>query len=168
MEDYKYLIYIIGFILYSLFRAFGKKKKPVTRSKPNSGNDAGDSRPKTFEDILAELTGQKPVEEEEVVFDPIEQPLTTDIEERPLNQQISQEEYENADETLKELYKKGEKLKTLNELVDINEVQTVSKFANYEQKSTENEFTAEIKKDFSNPTSVKKAFVYSEIFNRKF
>lgn len=164
MEDYKFLIYIVGFILYSLFKAFNKKNKPVTRKKRPSSNQDEQSSPKTFEEILAELSG----ENKEAGQSVLEETDRIETEERPLDQKISRAEYENADSTLKELYEKGEKLKTLNELVDIEKMETKSRFSAYNQLSSDNSLAAEIREDFENPDTVKKAFIYSEIFNRKY
>jgi len=164
MEDYKFLIYIVGFILYSLYKAFNKKNKPVTRKKRPSTNQQEESSPKTFEEILVELGG----ENKEAGTDVLEETGRIETEERPLKQKVSKEEYENADSTLKELYEKGEKLKTLNELVDIEKLETKSRFSAYSQEKAENSLAAEIREDFENPDTVKKAFIYSEIFNRKY
>ncbi len=175
MEDYKFLIYIALSILYFLFKGIGKKKKPVIRKKTNTADSTTHEKPKSFEEILAELTGQKREEElqeledaEEVPYEPYKSPLNTEVEERPLNQTVSDEEYENADSTLKELYRKGEKLKTIDELVDIKETEITSAIAADSSRNKTNNLASEIRNDFDNPDTVKKAFIYSEIFNRKY
>jgi hypothetical protein len=181
MDDYKILIYVVLSILYFLFKGRGKKKKPVTRKKEQSQSaeqNSGEKRkPKSFEELLAELSGQDQskeenteYEEEEILTESKEiKPLSEQVKERPINQQVSQEDYENADETLKELYKKGEKLKSIDELVDINEVSAQSdRFKEFEQAENENQFAKEIREGLSNPDSAKKAIVYAEIFNRKY
>ncbi|WP_296621590.1 hypothetical protein [Marivirga sp.] len=179
MEDYKILIYIVLSILYFLFKGRGKKKKPVTRKKaePQSSeqNSGEKRRPKSFEELLAELSGENPSkepyqDEDEILGEGDEiKPLSDKVDERPLNQEVSQEEYENADETLKELYKKGEKLKSIDELVDIEEVTTQSnRFKEFDETVDENSFAREIREGLSDPESAKKAIVYAEIFNRKY
>jgi hypothetical protein len=180
MEDYKILIYIVLSILYFLFKGRGKKKKPVTRknTQPQSTdqNSGEKRRPKSFEELLAELSGENQPKEsgfeddEEILQDGDEiKPLSERVDERPINQKVSQREYENADDTLKELYKKGEKLKSIDELVDIEEVTTQSnRFKEFEDENDENQFAREIREGLSDPASAKKAIVYAEIFNRKY
>ncbi|WKK83777.2 hypothetical protein QYS48_16030 [Marivirga arenosa] len=178
MDDYKILIYIVLSILYFLFKGKGKKEKPVTRKevqKSPSSDQAKENRPKTFEEILAELSGhnqeeQSTNEEETILRDGDEiKPLSDQVEERPMDQEVSAEDYRNADETLKELYKKGEKLKSIDELVDIEEVEIRSnRFAEFEDKSDDNNFAREIREGLSDPESAKKAIVYAEILNRKY
>jgi hypothetical protein len=181
MEDYKILIYIVLSILYFLFKGRGKKKKPVTRkeeaSQSNEKKSEGKRRPKSFEEILAELSGENQQQnsesqnsESEILTDSKEiKPLSEQVDERPMNQEISQEDYENADDTLKELYKKGERLKSIDELVDIEEVSTQSnRFTEFDDQKTENHFAQEIRDGLSDPESAKKAIVYAEIFNRKY
>ncbi|WKV11965.1 hypothetical protein [Marivirga harenae] len=182
MEDYKILIYIVLSILYFLFKGRGKKKKPVTRKRTDAQEADQSSnekrRPKSFEELLAELSGesQEPEErskrskDDEILTDSENiKPLSDQVEERPMHQEISQEDFENADETLKELYKKGEKLKSIDELVDIEEVSTQSdRFRGFEVEKGENLFAKEIREGLSDPESAKKAIVYAEILNRKY
>jgi|TARA_R100000789_G_C2984667_1_gene144465 hypothetical protein len=177
MEDYKILIYIVLSILYFLFKGRGKKKKPVTRKEADS-QQAEQSpnekrRPKSFEELLAELSGEsqgKGEEDEEILRESEEiKSISEQVDERPMHQEVSREEYENADETLKELYKKGEKLKSIDELVDIEKVTTQSnRFKEFEDDSNENQFAQEIREGLSDPESAKKAIVYAEILNRKY
>ncbi|ADR20085.1 hypothetical protein MATR_23050 [Marivirga tractuosa] len=180
MEDYKILIYIVLSILYFLFKGRGKKKKPVTRKKADSQQAEQSSnqkkRPKSFEELLAELSGENLEKEEETqsgdeILRESEEikSLSEQVDERPMHQQVSQEDYENADETLKELYKKGEKLKSIDELVNIDKVSTQSnRFKEFEDQSNENQFAQEIREGLSDPESAKKAIVYAEILNRKY
>ncbi|SMG08669.1 hypothetical protein SAMN05661096_00149 [Marivirga sericea] len=181
MEDYKILIYIVLSILYFLFKGRGKKKKPDTRKKEESQSteqtSEGKRRPKSFEELLAELSGenqQRSIESQnesgEILTDSEDiRPLSEQVDERPINQEVSQKDYENADETLKELYKKGEKLKSIDELVDIEEVSTQSnRFREFDDKKSENLFAKEIREGLSDPESAKKAIVYAEILNRKY
>jgi len=183
MEDYKILIYIVLSILYFLFKGRGKKKKPVTRRKTQpqqaEQDSSGKNKPKSFEELLAELSGENQRKEGEAsqsrgegeILSESEEikPLSEQVEERPIHQEVSREEYENADETLKELYKKGEKLKSIDELVDIEEVSAKSdRFREFEQENEENIFAKEIREGLTNPDGAKKAIVYAEIFNRKY
>ncbi len=181
MEDYKILIYIVLSILYFLFKGRGKKKKAVTRQKEEAQtrdqNKDQKRRPKSFEELLAELSGENQdksdtseYEDDEILTDKKDiKPLSEQVDERPMHQQVSKEEFENADETLKELYKKGERLKSIDELVDINEVATQSnRFKEFDHEAEDNQFAREIRDGLSDPESAKKAIVYAEILNRKY
>lgn len=181
MEDYKILIYIVLSILYFLFKARGKKKKPVTRknTQPQSADQTTEQkrRPKSFEELLAELSGENQgkeetsqYEDEEILSDKEEiKSLSEQVDERPMHQEVSQKDYENADETLKELYKKGERLKSIDQLVDIEEVSTQSnRFKEFDDNVDDNQFAREIREGLSDPESAKKAIVYAEILNRKY
>lgn len=178
MDDYKILIYIALSILYFIFKGKGKKKKPATREntqpQPTQHQSDQKRKPKTFEEILAELSGHNQEDEETEQWEHEEtysehRTLSEQVEERPLMQGIPKHDYENADETLKELYRKGERLKTIDELIDIDEItaqRTVE--TEIEDTRTENTFAKEIREGLSTPENAKKAFVYAEIFNRRY
>ena len=72
------------------------------------------------------------------------------------------------DDTLKDLYKKGEQLKSIDELVDIEKVETSSRFKSFEEEEEDNSFATDIKRSLSEPESAKKAIILSEILNRKY
>lgn len=168
MEDYKFLIYIALFIIYSLFKALNKKK-PVTRQKTQDNSEPSTSRPgKSFEDIIRELSGEAPRDQRGLEFEEAK-PLKNQVEERVLDQDVDEEDFKNADETLKELYKKGERLKSINELVDFKEVEkSTSRFEEFDEAPEENTFAREIREGLSDPNSAKKAIIYAEILNRKY
>ncbi|HET8859529.1 hypothetical protein [Marivirga sp.] len=177
MEDYKILIYLVLSILYFLFKGRGKKKKPVTRTEERPQANPEETRekrkPKSFEELLAELSGDNQSNEQTTYSDDDEisskKDFSKKVDKRPLNQEVSKEEYENADDTLKELYRKGEKLKSIDELVDIKKIETQSsRFAEFEVKNEENTFAKEIREGLSDPENAKKAIVYAEILNRKY
>lgn len=181
MEDYKILIYIVLSILYFLFKGRGKKKKPVTRKntqpKQSEQTSSEKKRPKSFEELLAELSGESQQQQEDpqnesgdILPDKEEiKPLSEQVDERPMDQEVSQKDYENADETLKELYKKGERLKSIDELVDIDKVTNESnRFKAFDDEVKDNQFAREIREGLSDPESAKKAIVYAEILNRKY
>lgn len=168
MEDYKFLIYIVLAIVYYVFKGFGNKKKPVTRRKADSDFDPQTTgKPKSFEEILRELSGEAP--QRELEFEEAK-PLSEQVEERVLDQKVDGDDYENADDTLKELYRKGERLKTIDELVDLKEVEKeeTSRFNSFALEEDDNEFAREIREGLSDPESARKAIIYAEILNRKY
>lgn len=166
MEDYKFLIYIVLAIVYYIFKGIGNKKKPVTRKKMDTDSPTT-GRPKSFEEILRELSGETP--QRELEFEEAK-PLSEQVEERVLNQKVDGDDYENADDTLKELYKKGERLKTIDELVDLKDVEKaeISRFDSFSIDEDENDFAKEIRNGLSDPESARKAIIYAEILNRKY
>ncbi len=168
MEDYKFLIYIALFIIYSLFKVLNKKK-PATRQKTQGNSESTTSRPgKSFEDIIRELSGEAPVREEEIEYQET-RPIKDQVKERVLDQHVDGEDFENADDTLKELYKKGERLKSINELVDFKEVEkSTIRFEEFDEAPEENTFAREIREGLSDANSAKKAIIYAEILNRKY
>lgn len=167
MEDYKILIYLVLSILYFLFRNKGKKKNQKPSPQSAQTNDAPQRRaPKSFEELLRELSGEN---QPETAYNETHSELKEEVDERLLDQKIEESELANSDETLKELYKKGEKLKSIDELVDFKEVEIASsRFEEFEEKAEENSFAKDIRDNLSDPESAKKAIVYAEIFNRKY
>ncbi len=166
MEDYKFIIYIVLAIAYYIFKGMGNKKKPATRQQQDTNSQAPQKPTRSFEDIIREISGEAPQREER--FDDPER-LSDQVEERVLDQQVDDEEFEKADDTLKELYKKGERLKSIDELVDIEEVESVSsRFDSFAIEEEDKSFAREIREGLSDPDSAKKAIIYAEIFNRKY
>jgi len=147
-----------------------------TQPQADDQNSKQRRKPKSFEELLAELSGENqqkdPYQEvdDEILRDREDiKPLSEQVDERPMHQKVSQRDYENADQTLKELYKKGEKLKSIDELVDIKEVSTQhSRFKEFDDEISDNHFAREIREGLSDPESAKKAIVYAEILNRKY
>ncbi len=168
MEDYKFLIYIALFIIYSIFKGL-KNKKPVIRQDAKGKTSSNSPKSgKSFEDIIRELSGEAPAKQKELEFEEA-RPLKDQVEERVLDQHVDGEDFENADETLKELYKKGERLKSINELVDFSEVEKeTSRFNEFDAEPKENTLAKEIRESLTDPESAKKAIIYAEIFNRKY
>lgn len=176
MEDYKFLIYLALSILWFLFR--NKKKKPKNqRPNPQQGREEQSSqekRPKTFEEILQELSGGSSEKSESPQPVPEKRPETSyefDQEVRSYDDQVEEGipmDNSYMDDTLKDLYKKGEQLKSIDELVDIEKVETSSRFKSFEEEEEDNSFATDIKRSLSEPESAKKAIILSEILNRKY
>lgn len=182
MDDYKIFIYIALSILYFLFKKSGKKKKKAdsTHTEPQAAQSrpSEKQRAKSFEEILAELSGTNQEREEETGRKGSEtlaekeeiRSLSEQVEERPIHQSTDPEDYENADETLKELYRKGERIKSIDELVNIDEVaaQRTEGEEEFEEAEHDDSFAHEIREGLSNSDNAKKAIIYAEIFNRKY
>ncbi len=73
MDDIGNLVYLLVFIIWFLYKIFGKGKKKTTRPLPPVDTSAPEPKPQeqssrdstsppiTFEDVLRELTGTRPV-----------------------------------------------------------------------------------------------------------
>ncbi|MBT0810476.1 hypothetical protein KIH41_04195 [Litoribacter ruber] len=177
------LIYIVLVIIYFLFTAFKKKNKPQEGEERFEGEEEGERRPASFEDMLREIRREQEQRTREV--ENREQPEEEDLYEeaaysqptpapkpKPKPQPKAQNEpanpykkyYEGGEGSLKNVEK--EPLVTLDEQVDISsdekiigEVEDVA-----EEKSAVNPYAKLLK----NPETVKDAVVLSEILNRKY
>jgi hypothetical protein len=175
------LIYIALVILYFLFTAFKKKDKPVEDER-FEGEEQGQQRPASFEDMLREIRRDQEDRikdvEESGQGDVLEKPKSyqdTFYEERtearpkpkpkpaPKAQKPHKKYYEGGEGSLKSYEKTP--LKTLDEQVDIysdekilGEVEDVA-----EEKVGSNRFAELLK----NSDTVKDAVVLSEILNRR-
>lgn len=173
MDDFSFWWYIIAAVIYFLTR--GKKKKDQTQSRPGSENNPPPSQPKSFEDLLKEITeGRqeevKPVQQEPVVID---QPIVIDQEEIDKeNRRHEGERRAFADDESRRVYEESIKMA---EGADI-EFAPDEKFreprlfkgASIEEEEEEEWSIADEIRDGLNTTEAKKAVIYSEILARKY
>ena len=111
MDDIGNLVYLLVFIIWFLYKIFGKRKKKTTRPLPPVDTRAPEPKPQeqssrdstsppiTFEDVLRELTGTRPVtvtEPEEIDETPELYPVE-DI--PPTTEETSFEVFETTAET---------------------------------------------------------------------
>lgn len=158
------IVYLIFIAFALLSRLLGKKKEP---HKPSgSGRPKGEPDPPkkhvTFEDLLREFTGEAEAEKK-----PASIP----------HDQYEEEGYENyeeqyeRDEEARELYNKSvsqaKDLKTIDELVDYDNVKTTLDM-NHEPTEEKNTLADNIRNHLKNPDEIKKAVIYSEILQRKY
>lgn len=167
MDDFNFWWYIIAAVIYFLTRA-KKKKQPNKPSRPGSENSPP-TRPKSFEELLREITEGTPSEEEEPVQEPVE------IKPRREPEPVKPKSYENegrrrafADEESKRVYEESIKMA---EGADIEFAPNENFKSNrlFRDKSEESEPSyAEELMDGFDADEAKKAIIYSEIFNRKY
>jgi len=178
------IIYIVLVILYFLFTAFKKKDKPAEDER-FEGDEAGQQRPASFEDMLREIrqeqegrrrdvegSGQGDVleqaptrqhweEEEEYVPEHKTKPKPAPAPAPAKNKH--QRYYEGSEGSLKSYEKQP--LKTLDEQVDIYSDEKI--LGEVEDVAEENVKENKYAKMLRDPQSVKDAVVLSEILNRK-
>ena len=164
MDDIGNLVYILVFIIWSLYRTFGKAGKkqsnplppfdpsadgggPVETASPSRKTREATAPPITFEEMLRELTGAPPVA----------------IEEEP-------EEYHESDDY--EEVREDTSFEVLDPIEDSGTspiLQTAGKFKEFEIRSTPTSKAAKAAvKMFKSPQGAKQAFIMKEIFDRKY
>jgi hypothetical protein len=172
MEDYKFLWYIIAAVIYFLTR--GKKKKKE-QSRPGTENaPSPQERPKSFEDLLREITeGAKEEEEEPVERKPeIVHESRYDREERERENARKSEGSQRAfaDDESRRVYEESIKMAEGADLdFKPNEHFVEPSLFKGEVEDLEEEWTiADEIRDGLNTTEAKKAIIYSEILARKY
>ncbi len=188
MEDIQLIIYIVFLVFYLIFKALQKKKKPPTRN-PEQSEQTPERKRKptmTFEEMLKEFTGESSTPEEKKEEREADQERKTidkkTIDKRyeePVRKEEKQTEYftyeKESDDQARQVYedsvKHGGKAQTIDEKIDLEnlEVGNVVLVIDEEEEKEKTELTTnEYLQMFSNTNSAKKAFVASEIFNRKY
>ena len=162
MDDIGNLVYIIVFIIWFLYRTFGKAGKKQSRPLPpfNPSADGGEPietepsgqsqekpAPMTFEEMLRELTGAPPVS--------VEEPPEVDYEEEEFDQYQEDSRFEV--------------MEPVEELPSPPSLTTTGKFKEFEiSKARSSKAARAAIKKFKSPQGVKQAFIMKEIFDRKY
>lgn len=180
MEDnIQILVYIVFGIIYLLFKAFQKKNKPENRN-PTEGDLRDESeadmnqprhrpQPKSFEEMLREFSGEAAEIKEEV-----KEEVKPKVEEVRRKKQaynprpdVDDEVKRNYDKSVEE----GKKIKTLNDTIDLDKINRERANAKLQTEELE-EANASGKNEYASMLQsldgAKKAFVMTEIFNRKY
>lgn len=180
MEDFKLILYILAIVAYFIYTAWRKafktpdedgrppapnerpvQERPTPRPVPTTSSQPRQQRPMapatSFEDILREMQSKMeraneqhkaPVEQPTPVLQPISKPVSK---ERIPNRALSLENPEQA-----RLYKQQRKERL------------AAADALYETKKQERRVVPNVYGELlHNPQSVRQAFIFSEIFNRK-
>jgi hypothetical protein len=180
MNDLEIYIYIALAVIYFLSRAFRKKKsskppssRPRTSSQDGYEHPTSKEKPLTFEDLLKEFTGQKEETVSEQGGDLIEVEDNDVIKEKYGNEEeIYSNEYEKQEEvqykSYEEVYASKERLKTLDEQIQLNEPAR-KRFDEYKIKKKVNIHTASrFRELLKNKDSLKDAIILKEILDRKY
>lgn len=167
MDDFSFWWYIIAAVIYFITRS---KKKQQPNTRPGSENNPPPSQPKSFEDLLREITeGRSEVEEEpEFRQEPVRVETRAREEE---NRRLEGERRVFADDESKRVYEESIKMA---EGADIafergESYKEPSLFKSPIQSEDEEEWTiADEIRDGLNSSEAKKAVIYSEILTRKY
>ncbi|CAN5427251.1 hypothetical protein BH23BAC1_BH23BAC1_35590 [soil metagenome] len=181
MEDIQLLVYIIFLVFYLIFKALQKKKEPPTRN-PEKAEQRPERKRKpamTFEEMLKEFTGETYTPEKKEAESGPKPPRKTATEpyREPARKAEKETEYftyeKETDSRAKQVYeesvKHGGKAKTLDERIDLEnlEVGNVELIVEEDEENAGNTAN-EYLQMFSSADEAKKAIVISEIFNRKY
>lgn len=177
MDENKIWYYLVLGIIYFVFNRFFKK----TKERPDADPERSFSETKTeptekplsFEELLREITeGKKQANQ------PPPKPVPTtqyvnyddDIDEEEQDLEDVNYDYKNQDK----IYETYEKAKneafqrpSLEETMNLEPIGTFGRFQEFEDNE-KNTVLSEYSEAFNDPEGVKKAFVLSEIFNRKY
>ncbi|MEP1032310.1 hypothetical protein [Ekhidna sp.] len=166
MDDFSFWWYIIAAVIYFLTR--GKKKKNQPNSRPGSENNPPTSQPKSFEDLLKEITEGRPAQEPTIQQEPVI--IDTDDSEKE-NQRFEGDKRFFADDESRRVYEESIKMA---EGADIEfapdeNFQEPRLFKGVQKDSEDEEWSIvnEIH-DGLNTSEAKKAIIYSEILSRKY
>lgn len=166
----KVIIWIIGLLIY--FYAQSKKAK-----KPAAGSEEPSGQPRpgkqiTFEDLLREI--QQSRQPEPTPLPTSRTPEVIDYDEELKEEAESFESVpaykrqEDVTAVYEEAKRAAFQRASLEETVKLQEIPTLpGKFKGYEQ-DTRPAFTAAIAEDLRSPESIRKAFILSEVLNRRF
>ena len=166
MEDFSFWWYIIAALIYFFTRSKKKKEQP---SRPGTEkNPAPSQRPKSFEDLLKEIT-----EGAQEAFDPTppkQEPVEiVKPEEEPESIRLEGERRVFADDESRKVYEDSIKMAEGAELVFEKDehFQTPNLFKGDRKTHGTTSFAEEIMDGFDTDEA-KKAIIYSEIMNRKY
>lgn len=167
MDDFSFWWYIIAAVIYFLTRG-KKKKQQQPNSRPGSENNPPQSQPKSFEDLLREITEGRteevpPVEQEPVV---IREP---EIEKEEIR--LEGERRVFADDESRRVYEESIKMAEGAdiEFAPAENFRAPSLFKGTSKDTEEEEWSiADDIRDGLNSSDAKKAIIYSEILTRKY
>ncbi|SNS76169.1 hypothetical protein SAMN05421640_1134 [Ekhidna lutea] len=165
MDDFSFWWYIIAAVIYFLTRG---KKKQQPNSRPGSENSPPPSQPKSFEDLLKEITEGRSepetptYEQEPVEIEPVKEREKQD-------DRLEGERRAFADDESKRVYEESIKMAEGADLKfePADQFKKGSLFKGSIDEEDEWTIADEIK-DGLNSSEAKKAVIYSEILNRKY
>lgn len=182
MDDFNLWWYLIAAVIYFLTRAKKKKKaqgpNPTSQQpRPNQSRPGTEnippSRPKTFEELLEEITGQKeevkPVEQEPVVIEPVKTRYEIEEEERAEQRRLEGERRIFADDESKRVYEDSIKQAEGADIKFERDEHFKQARLSKQPEVEEDEYTfADEIRDGLSSSEARKAVIYSEILNRRF
>ena len=172
MGEIKIIIWIVLGIIYLVSRA-RKKKVPDEPPKPIVEDYSGD-KPVTFEELLKEIQAAKvPKQQLKPVFEPATEYKTEDYDDdlKEEEQPLEKTDYRTQD-SIYETYEKAKQeaffRPSMEETLKLeNTIVRFGQFKGYEQQSRPN-LAREYGNELRDTTNFRKAFILSEILNRRF
>ena len=168
MDDFNLWWYLIAAVIYFLTRG-RKKKQPNKAPRPGTENTPPvESRPKSFEELLREITeGPQEAEEEQVKEEPQVIPSNREPQ-KPRTIQQEQNRRAFADDESKRVYEESIKMAEGADLEFAPEEPfRTGRLFKDKNEEEEKSFAQELMDGFD-ADEAKKAVIYSEIFNRKY
>jgi len=173
MGELKIIIWIILGIIYLISRA---RKKPTPDLPTRPAEDYGENKPLSFEDLLKEIQSAKgPKAPPQTVIEPAHEFQTVDYDDdvKKEDQPLEDTDYNYKDhDTIYETYEKAKQeafyRPAMQETLKLeNTIVRFGQFKKYEQQARPS-LAREYGKDLQDVTNFKKAFILSEILNRRF
>lgn len=166
--DTELIIYLI-FIAFAILSRFLKKKKEDNAPPQADSMDETSQRPSqkqmTFEELLREFTGEQQPQPQPQPKAPARETIYESYEDEPSwDSRVSDDE---AKETYSRSVREAKKLKTLDELVDLDQPISSGHFKGYEIEEEEN-IADDILHTLQDADGARKAIILSEIINRKY
>ena len=170
MDDFNFWWYIIAAVIYFLTRSKKKKQQPKrSTSRPGTENQPPKGQPKSFEELLKEITEGRTVEEEEVEPTFSQEPVVIREEDREESIRLEGEKRTFADDESRRVYEESIKMA---EGADIafepdDDYRKSTLFKGSKEEEEERTIADEIRDGLSTDEA-KKAVIYSEILSRRY
>jgi hypothetical protein len=178
--DFKIWFYLIIGAIWLIARILKKPAQQPTSTNTGQGKSStpyqsNSERPKqlTFEELLREITEAKETQKP-VYQQPSRQPqyVEADVVEENRSLEKVDYDYRKKDKEYYDVYENAKRQAferpSLEETMNVRDTQMAfGKFREFEQEQKRN-LLVEYTKDFQDPEGIRKAFVMSEILNRKF
>lgn len=172
MDDFNILWYVLAAIIYFITRS---KKKPKPTARPGTENNPEpQGPPKTFEDLLKEITGEAVLDPEEEVLEPIKETVK---EPEPVNQEEEAAEQRRlegerrafADEESRKIYEESiKRAEGFNLEFEKDEHYKQPRVLKGDIEEEEEYTFADEIRDGLSSSEARKAIIYSEILNRRY
>ncbi len=169
MDDFNFWWYIIAAVIYFLTR--GKKKKQQPKNRPESENKPPKSQPKSFEELLKEITdGRLGEEEPEPTIQQEPLVIKEEKKEREESIRLEGEKRTFADDESRRVYEESIKMAEGADIAfEPNEHFKEPKLFKGSKSEEEKEWTiADEIRDGLDSNEAKKAIIYSEILSRRY
>ncbi len=172
MGELKIIIWIVLGIIYLVSRA---RKKQIPNATPTPSDEDTEDKPVSFEDLLKEIQGAKELKQQpKSTLEPVvEFKEDYDDDLKTEEQPLEKTDYNYRDhDTIYETYEKARQeaflRPSMEETLKLeNTIVRFGQFKGYEQQQRPS-LAREYGQDLKNPTNFRKAFILSEILNRRF